>query len=193
LVFMSPFWLCRCLLDAISLVDRGGPVYLGADVVLTTQAHVSDLTFCRLSHVLCCRDTFQMYMSKLQIPCSHIATDRSNSSTHKYLLKEPSQGKKKEGIIHSHTSESSQRCSMTRPHHPKAFTFHTKQPAAMPCILQRRESHFDSTHLYSLLIPIFSTGRSPAAFLRSLGYDLSARIARRLGFVTARFTSSLPR
>jgi len=68
--------------------------YLETDVAFTLQAYVSYLMFCRRSHVPCYRDTFQMYMSKLQVPFSHTATD-SDSSTHKYPPKEPRQAVKK--------------------------------------------------------------------------------------------------
>jgi hypothetical protein len=121
LLFMSPSWLCRCLLDIISLLDRGGTVYLGADVVLTPQAYVSDLTFCRRSHAPRYRVTFQMYTSKLQISFSHTATDSSNLSTHKCPPKEPSQDVKNKYHPLAHPSESPQRHSITRSSHPKCF------------------------------------------------------------------------
>ena len=111
---------CWCLVGYCPSAWQGlGTGHFGADVVLTSQAYVSHLTFCRRSHAPRYRDTFQMYMSKLQIPFSYTAIQSNNSSTHKYLLKEPSQGGKKKGIIRSHHSESSQRHSITKPNHPK--------------------------------------------------------------------------
>ena len=67
--------------------------YLGTDVVVTSQAYVSYLTFCRRSHAPRWEETFHMYTFHVHMTLSHTATD-GNLSTRKCPPKEPSQGVK---------------------------------------------------------------------------------------------------